>query len=1010
MALPPRSTAVPHHQSNASSFSTNSPVIPNPFASEALELQSNILGIQQQLQNSFTTLQHQISVGVTRINRLVEMANKAGSYQPEVNMSNTSSSSGSSGFASSGTAGGGYDLDSERHRSQLHRIPERPTVTVTGRKVDIETPADSMRSSMAVLSPHTTSSGMLASTAQTSQSGTSFIVLPAQSQHDRYQYHDPKQVASEQVSVQALPVSLAALPVLQLQQANSKFDSISMKRGKVPKREGTTKSTVSQMSVRPPSQQQLQAPPSPNLGVRWESRDYLKAGGGSQNASRKALLLDVNVKRAKSTSYEGKFEKSEPLIAAMRRKIEPPIESISMDNTNSSVSPSATSIGKWVSKIVMMGSDSNMKQGAASANNLDIARLPPTNSIPQKQQQMTQSRRQSIGATLATEEEATKQSRSPLFNVIHSVDMVHDNTSQSNSYSMDVAPSESGHSEQKNLNYLGKKENTTHFAPTRQIFEKQEVFMAPSDYYTDKASVISSRKESQSSGIVVERFMPPPVSSAAVATAAAVAAAAASRNPLPTTRRMSEVPKPNKAKKANTFRRKTWTEFVLFSSMFEDRGFDYFLSTEDLGQAGGEVQFTGIHTNSPFATIFNILMIFFYFFLIFYLPFRAAYFERFSYGYSSITYTASALLVLDSIVSFFTPPMAQRKSSKQLRIPEPLGKWQRFYLQYYGLIDVFSAIPWTEILDSQSILFPICMLALIRTFRLPRMMSQNPLIEYFHTRLQNTGGLGNSLTQILSIGVILVIFVHVQACVLYHIGAMNGFSNWEKHFEHWGVYSGGIEMAPPGDRYVWMVLESIGNIFPLEFRAGTNSEQIASFFFSTIGAFLYAALIGLISSAAISYDAPGKLYRQKIDELTEYLNWKNIDKRTKKKLLDYYDFKYRGKYFEESSLLADMNESLRREISMMNCKRLIEKVPFLKRNCGDGRDDIFMGKIATALVPVFFVPGDYVFNQGERSTEMFFVLSGTVNIIVNGCIVASFDDGNFFGGSFDFYRILNLFP
>ncbi|ORY39386.1 camp-binding domain-like protein [Rhizoclosmatium globosum] len=204
-------------------------------------------------------------------------------------------------------------------------------------------------------------------------------------------------------------------------------------------------------------------------------------------------------------------------------------------------------------------------------------------------------------------------------------------------------------------------------------------------------------------------------------------------------------------------------------------------------------------------------------------------------------------------------------------------------------------------------------------------------------------------------------------------------------------------MASPGDRYVWMILQSIGNIFPLEFIAGTSAEQIAAFIFSAIGAVLYAILIGLVSSAAISYDAPGKLYRQKIDELTEYLHWKQIDNRTSKKLLDYYDFKYRGKYFEESSLLADMNESLRREISTMNCKRLIEKVPFLKRNCGDGRDDIFMGKIATALVPVFFVPGDYVFNQGERSTEMFFVLSGTVNIIVNGCIVASFDDGNFFG-------------
>ncbi|KAJ3020435.1 UNVERIFIED_CONTAM: Potassium voltage-gated channel sub H member 7 [Siphonaria sp. JEL0065] len=66
-----------------------------------------------------------------------------------------------------------------------------------------------------------------------------------------------------------------------------------------------------------------------------------------------------------------------------------------------------------------------------------------------------------------------------------------------------------------------------------------------------------------------------------------------------------------------------------------------------------------------------------------------------------------------------------------------------------------------------------------------------------------------------------------------------------------------------------------------------------------------------MASAAISFDASGRLYRQKIDELTDYLSWKNIDEKTQKRLLEYYEFKYRGKYFEEKSLLNDMNASLR---------------------------------------------------------------------------------------------------
>ncbi|KAI8612926.1 cyclic nucleotide-binding-like protein [Chytriomyces sp. MP71] len=127
------------------------------------------------------------------------------------------------------------------------------------------------------------------------------------------------------------------------------------------------------------------------------------------------------------------------------------------------------------------------------------------------------------------------------------------------------------------------------------------------------------------------------------------------------------------------------------------------------------------------------------------------------------------------------------------------------------------------------------------------------------------------------------------------------------------------------------------------------------------------------------------------------MNWKNINERTKKKLLDYYNLKYRGKYFEEKSLFTDMNEALQREVSSINCRRLIEKVPFINRNCGDGRDDLFMGQIANALVSVFYVPGDYIFHQGEKSTEMFFILSGRVNIIVKNSVVTSLAEGSFFG-------------
>ncbi|KAJ3239085.1 anaphase-promoting complex subunit Hcn1 [Chytriomyces hyalinus] len=141
----------------------------------------------------------------------------------------------------------------------------------------------------------------------------------------------------------------------------------------------------------------------------------------------------------------------------------------------------------------------------------------------------------------------------------------------------------------------------------------------------------------------------------------------------------------------------------------------------------------------------------------------------------------------------------------------------------------------------------------------------------------------------------------------------------------------------------------------------------------------------------------GRMYAQKVDELNDYVKWKNLSAETEKRLLRYYETKYRGKYFVEESLLAEMNESLRAEILLQNTKSLIEKVPFLQRRENDGRDEIFMGRIATALHSQYYVEGDYVTKQGENGLDMFFILSGKLDVLVDGVKKVTLFDGAYIG-------------
>ena len=95
------------------------------------------------------------------------------------------------------------------------------------------------------------------------------------------------------------------------------------------------------------------------------------------------------------------------------------------------------------------------------------------------------------------------------------------------------------------------------------------------------------------------------------------------------------------------------------------------------------------------------------------------------------------------------------------------------------------------------------------------------------------------------------------------------------------------------------------------------------------------------------------------------MNWKNLSDEVRRKVRHYYAIKYRGKFFEERIILQDFNESLRQEIAIHNCKSFIQNVPFLNRKKGDGRDEYFMGRIATSLTDCYFVKGDVLCTAGQ---------------------------------------------
>ncbi|KAJ3019498.1 anaphase-promoting complex subunit Hcn1 [Thoreauomyces humboldtii] len=325
--------------------------------------------------------------------------------------------------------------------------------------------------------------------------------------------------------------------------------------------------------------------------------------------------------------------------------------------------------------------------------------------------------------------------------------------------------------------------------------------------------------------------------------------------------------------------------------------------------------------------------------------------------------------------------------------PVPFLASVKCYLRFSFWLDIVTILPFKLMISANvSNIDCILLLRLLRLRRLYPIVASNPIFAAASRGIQHFSGLGGSFMSVWLFGGLLLVYLHLYACGVFLMGELTDFASWET------TELETVRTKSPGNQYTWAVFSAIGNTFPITgFRPVTPYEQWVAIISCLIGALLYASLVGTISSFSFGLDSSGRLYKQKMDEVNEYMHYKNLSLELKLKVQRYFQLKYRGKYFDEAAIMQELNESLRQEITVHNCRDLIAKVNFLSRNVGDGRDFHFLGRIASALRAVYYIEGDVVFEQGRVGNDMFFILSGSVAIIVGKNRVGTLSDGAFFG-------------
>ena len=179
-----------------------------------------------------------------------------------------------------------------------------------------------------------------------------------------------------------------------------------------------------------------------------------------------------------------------------------------------------------------------------------------------------------------------------------------------------------------------------------------------------------------------------------------------------------------------------------------------------------------------------------------------------------------------------------------------------------------------------------------------------------------------------------------------------------------------------------------GDMIPLAL-----SEQMFTFAAMFIAriylAFLYAEAAAYLSSVHLSYSNHVRVR----STIIKYLELHNLPYGMKRRVYKYQDVLWENfKGINENEILRDLPESIQKQIKFSLFSDLIKNVTLFPKD-----DKVVISALISRLKLQLISEGEHVIRDGEIADSMYFILRGSVNVIKDGVILATLEQGAHFG-------------
>lgn len=380
-----------------------------------------------------------------------------------------------------------------------------------------------------------------------------------------------------------------------------------------------------------------------------------------------------------------------------------------------------------------------------------------------------------------------------------------------------------------------------------------------------------------------------------------------------------------------------------------------------------------LNPRAPSKRVWNILIILCVYYILCVTPFEVAFLEDYTKPTLIIGVVVDIMFIFDVVVSFRTGVEIQ----EDLFIRDSIGI-AKHYLQTLFIFDFIAAFPYNTLISvlirfgvTTSIYYWFNLIKLLKLVSIIKLKYPSQLLR------------GTKLSGWRSLCIFFLFYLLTalwMACLWWWVGKLEGYEN------SWiGKTSALLDLSnrPIAEQFTVSFYWAVTTMTTLGYgdvSAKTYAEQVYATVVIVIGASMYAVVIGLTSYTLKTYFLSDMDFDAQFNSIRAFIKHYHLDRELKDRITEYYETLWsRRKAMDSSALvMEDLPLELRADVADAIHKRLINMNPLLRSCTSTGFKHIFAARLSQAIIRL---RDDFIFFEGHEVSDVYFVRSGTVEII-----------------------------